>query len=336
MPMTADITKAVAILKEGGLVAFPTETVYGLGADARSETAVRKIFAAKERPYNHPLIVHLASPEMITDWARDIPESAWLLAKNFWPGPLTLILKKQPHVLDVITGGQDTIGLRIPRHPIAQALLSGFAGGVAAPSANKFTHVSPTTAQAVEEELGKDIDLILEGGACEVGLESTILDLSGDKPMLLRPGMISVQELTQALQQTIMVPLKSQTETRAPGMHDLHYAPMTTTILLSSDEVSSWVTQHLHEKQTAAVLVRAYDFEKLSNYTNEQTHLIKMPDDAKAYAHDLYHQLRSADHQEHSVIIITDIPTYPEWDAIRDRILKATAVRHYDNYQNQI
>jgi len=154
---TPKISIAAQLLKAGKLVAIPTETVYGLGADASNANAVRQIFRAKNRPYDHPLIVHVAHVSQLSDWARDIPDHALKLAKVFWPGPLTLILKKQPHVLDIVTGGQDTVGLRIPRHPIAQAVLQAFGGGVAAPSANQFTHISPTTAEAVREELGDQV-----------------------------------------------------------------------------------------------------------------------------------------------------------------------------------
>src|SRR5579862_1987792 len=176
MIMTEDeIRKAAEILHRGGLVAFPTETVYGLGADAANPSAIANVFSVKERPSDHPLIVHLAKLDELEYWAKDIPPAALTLAKAFWPGPLTLVLKKQAWVLDTLTAGQDTIALRIPKHPIAQALLLAFGGGIAAPSANKFTHVSPTTASAVQDELHDQVDLILDGGECDIGLESTIV-----------------------------------------------------------------------------------------------------------------------------------------------------------------
>lgn len=231
------IDQAVTLLRQGGLVAIPTETVYGLGADATNEAAVRKIFQVKERPYDHPLIVHLAHIEQLKDWALDISPAAMKLAQAFWPGPLTIIFKKQPHVLNVVTGNQDTVALRIPRHPIAQAVLHAFGGGIAAPSANKFTHISPTTASAVQEELGGEVELILDGGACEVGLESTIIDMSGVKPNILRPGMISAEAIFEIINKPINIS-QQQTTLRAPGMHHLHYAPRTKTELISTKKIS--------------------------------------------------------------------------------------------------
>ena len=181
-----DIDRAVAVLHAGGLVAFPTETVYGLGADAANTTAVQKIFAAKGRPHDHPLIVHIAEAAQLAAWARDIPQSAHLLARCFWPGPLTLVLKRAHGVSDFVTGGQDTIALRAPSHPVARTLLARFGGGVAAPSANRYGRVSATTAEHVRRELGDTIDCVLDGGATEVGIESTIVDLSGAQPSVLR------------------------------------------------------------------------------------------------------------------------------------------------------
>src|SRR4249919_832993 len=191
----SEIARAAAILRAGGLVAFPTETVYGLGADASSPAALGRMFAAKGRPSDHPVIVHLQAGEDLTHWARNIPVVAQQLADHFWPGPLTLVLRRAAGVLDAVTGGQETVGLRTPSHPIAQRLLKAFGGGIAAPSANRFGRVSPTTAQHVRDELGDALDLILDGGPCEVGIESTIVDLSTGTPVLLRPGRIGVAEI---------------------------------------------------------------------------------------------------------------------------------------------
>jgi len=198
------LARAVALLRAGELVALPTETVYGLGADAANPAAVAKIFAAKGRPADHPLIVHLPGSAWLDRWAADIPQAAWDLAEMFWPGPLTLILKKQPWVPEAVTGGQDTVGLRVPGHPLALELLKAFAdagtpGGIAAPSANRFGRVSPTRAAHVAEELGGQVPLILDGGPCQVGIESTILDLSRGQPELLRPGYFSPQRLAEVL-----------------------------------------------------------------------------------------------------------------------------------------
>ena len=235
-----DIPRAVALLRQGELVALPTETVYGLGADALNPAAVAKIFAAKGRPSDHPLIVHLADAEQIVDWARDIPREAIALARAFWPGPLTLILKKEEGVPDIVTGGQDTVGLRVPNHPVALELLRAFGGGVAAPSANRFGRISPTTAEHVRQELGERVPLILEGGACQVGLESTILDLSRDVPVILRPGAIGVDDIARVIGRRPRLRGEEQQPDAAPrvsGALAAHYAPRTPLELVASAEL---------------------------------------------------------------------------------------------------
>lgn len=324
MNLKVDSNKAVDILRSGGLVAFPTETVYGLGADASNEAAIRKIFAAKERPYDHPLIVHLANFEQIGEWAQDVPPVAKKLAEAFWPGPLTLILNRQPHVLDIITGGQSTIGLRIPRHPIAQALLSAFGGGVAAPSANKFTHISPTTAAAVEEELGGRVDLILDGGDCEVGLESTILDLSRAEPVILRPGMISAEQITQVIGRPVRLKEQVEIQTRAPGMHHLHYAPVTQTIMLDDYAIPEYIEGLALDQYPIAVVTHSH----VSVPVKSAIKYITLSNQPSAYAHDIYHVLRELDHLALRSILIESVPMSVEWDAIRDRLTKAAATRH--------
>ncbi|HEX2549243.1 MAG TPA: L-threonylcarbamoyladenylate synthase, partial [Gammaproteobacteria bacterium] len=193
------IQNGVKILKQGGLVAFPTETVYGLGGDAKNPLAIQKIFQAKNRPKNHPLIVHIGTIAEIATWAVDVSPFAWRLAEAFWPGPLTLILRSAQDVCLDVTGGQNTVGLRMPNHPLALELLQAFGGGVAAPSANRFQSISPTTKVAVLEELGDRVDLIIEGGHCEVGVESTIVDCSSDVPAILRPGMITSEDIARVL-----------------------------------------------------------------------------------------------------------------------------------------
>ena len=199
--MSEDIDRAVAVLRAGGLVAFPTETVYGLGADASNPEAVKKIYAAKGRPRDHPLIVHVADSAQVKEWAREVPDAAERLAQRYWPGPLTLILKRAAHVSDLVTGGQDTVALRVPSHPIARAMLQEFGSGVAAPSANRYGRVSATTAQHVRSEFGDVVECVLDGGASDVGIESTIVDLSGMQPALLRPGSITLQQLEETLGQ---------------------------------------------------------------------------------------------------------------------------------------
>jgi tRNA threonylcarbamoyl adenosine modification protein (Sua5/YciO/YrdC/YwlC family) len=198
--LLAQIEAAAAILRQGGVVAFPTETVYGLGADASNPDAVRRIFQIKGRPADHPLIVHLSDKSQLGHWAREVPEAARLLAEHFWPGPLTLILSRNKHVSDAVTGGQDTVGLRVPGHPVALALLRamGPAAALAAPSANRYGRISPTTAAHVREELGDSVDMILDGGPCEVGLESTIVSFTGDTATVLRPGGIPLERTARA------------------------------------------------------------------------------------------------------------------------------------------
>ncbi|MGA7985694.1 MAG: L-threonylcarbamoyladenylate synthase, partial [Burkholderiales bacterium] len=197
--MNDELRRAAEILRAGGLVAFPTETVYGLGADASSEAALNRLYALKRRPADHPVIVHFASAEDAFTWAREVPEAARRLAARFWPGPLTLILRRAQHAGDFVTGGQDTIGLRVPSHPVAHALLREFGGAIAAPSANRFGRVSPTRAEHVRADLGRDVELVLDGGDSEVGIESTIVDLSRGRAVLLRPGAISAAALEAAL-----------------------------------------------------------------------------------------------------------------------------------------
>lgn len=317
---TPIITKAVSVLRAGGLVAFPTETVYGLGGDASNPIAIQRIFTAKERPSDHPLIVHIANTRMLSHWAADIPDAAEKLAEAFWPGPLTLILKKQPHVIDKITGGQSTIGVRVPRHPMALALLEAFGGGIAAPSANRFTHISPTTAAAVREELGNKVELILEGGACEVGLESTIVDMTSGQPRILRPGMITAHAISEVLNISVLS-TDVLTLIRAPGRHHLHYAPETMAELIASEKILSAVTGLTTKQLPAAVMIHS----DINLPIIEGIRWIKMAPDAIHYAHDLYHMLRSLDQQAFKCILIEAVPDEEAWHAIRDRLSKATA-----------
>ncbi|MBV9575463.1 MAG: threonylcarbamoyl-AMP synthase [Gammaproteobacteria bacterium] len=317
---SSQLQQAVKILKQGGLVAFPTETVYGLGADACQEEAITKIFEAKKRPFDHPLIVHIADVSQLSAWAQEVPEMAFKLAQAFWPGPLTLILKKKPTVLSSLTAGQETVGLRIPAHPVAQALLQAFGGGIAAPSANQFTHVSPTTAQAVVEELGDRVDLILEGGTCEVGVESTILDLSRHQPIILRPGMITASALETALNMPILAAEQAETSVRAPGRHHLHYAPRTKTILIKTENITAFLATLTAEDYPIALL----SYHSFNVALTHPIHYVKMPSDALSFAHQLYHQLRLLDHQQFKSIVIENVPHGEEWTAIRDRLRKAS------------
>ncbi len=305
--VNARVQHAADILRSGGLVAFPTETVYGLGADARNEAAVRRIFALKGRPADHPVIVHLASAELLDSWAVNVPDVAYALAEAFWPGPLTLILERQAWVSDVVTGGQETVGLRVPSHPVALSLLGRFGGGVAAPSANRFGHVSPTTAAHVRAEFG-DVVPVLDGGPCTVGLESTILDLSGRAPKVLRPGAISAAQLEAALRKPLTTPTPDDVAPRVPGGLSSHYAPHTPTFLLESAVSVSHATD--------AVLARR-------SQAAEAVRWLTLPDDPDGFGRALYAALRELDVPEYARILIEAVPETAPWAAVRDRLGRA-------------
>jgi len=234
MDETPGIARAVELLRAGGLVAFPTETVYGLGADASNPAAVARIFAAKGRPANHPLIVHLAAADALDEWAAEVPPLALVFAEACWPGPLTMILRRSARVPDAVTGGLETVGLRVPAHPMALELLRAFGGGIAAPSANPFGSVSPTTAQHVRDGLGDRVDLVLDGGPCDVGVESTIVDLTGDVPAILRPGGLPRERLEAIA--GMPIPVRHGGDVRAPGTLDSHYAPDARLLLVRPGE----------------------------------------------------------------------------------------------------
>ncbi len=326
----AAIDQAVDLLRQGRLVAFPTETVYGLGADASNPDAVLRIFLAKGRPVDHPLIVHIPNVASLDAWALSVPESAQQLAAHFWPGPLALILKKRPKVPLEVTGGQDTVGLRIPDHPIALRLLQAFGGGIAAPSANRFCRISPTHARHVQEELGDAVDMILDGGACQVGVESTIVDLSGSQPKLLRPGHITRDQIEAVLQtQLLLTPQVAQADAmqiRAPGMMAIHYAPITPALLCSATSLAAIIADLIKQGKKIGLLTCHTD---LSN----DSHLgavIRMPAQADAYARVLYSSLRELDSLHLDLILVEQPPQTELWRAINDRLTKATGV--YSNF----
>ncbi|MBS3936707.1 MAG: threonylcarbamoyl-AMP synthase, partial [Sulfuritalea sp.] len=256
-----EVLRAAELLRAGELVAFPTETVYGLGADARNPAAVAKIFAVKGRPADHPLIVHIPDAAHLDRWARDISAAARAVAAKFWPGPLTLILKRHPDVPDCVTGGQDTIGLRVPNHPVALALLKAFAeqgsGGIAAPSANKFGRISPTTAQHVRDDLGEGgesgVALVLDGGPCPVGIESTILAMSDERTTVLRPGMLSGFDIGLFLGR-MPAEAVNASSVKTPGSHLAHYAPRTPLLLVPDDTVAIALRTSIGKKERVAVL----------------------------------------------------------------------------------
>lgn len=299
------------MLRGGGLVAFPTETVYGLGADAGSAQAVSKLYNVKGRPVEHPVIVHFASADEAFRWAREVPDGARALAKRFWPGPLTLILKRSALAQDFVTGGQDNVGLRVPSHPVAHELLAAFGKGVAAPSANRFGHVSPTTAAHVREDLGKDVDLVLEGGPSEVGIESTIVDFSSGSPVLLRPGRIAKAELEEVLKSNVED--RRGESPRHSGGLERHYAPRTPARLVPTHELDKEIAK-LGDK--LAVLAFSRPDERVDYW-------LRMPREARAYAQRLYAALRELDSAGCQAILIESPPDAPEWAAVLDRLRRA-------------
>ncbi len=313
-----EIKRAVELLRAGELVAFPTETVYGLGADARNPQAVAKIFAAKGRPADHPLIVHIPDAAHLDHWARDIPEAARVLAKAFWPGPLTLILKRQPDVPDEVTGGQDTVGLRVPNHPLALELLRAFGDGIAAPSANRFGRISPTTAAHVREDLGTAVSLILDGGPCAVGIESAIVDMSGPRNIILRPGMLSAVEIGHVLGRVPDV-AGDQLTPRAPGTLEAHYAPRTLLLVMPNDSLPIVLRNAIVAKEHVAVLATFP-----APFTHPLIDWQVAPADPAGFAHDLYANLRKLDSIGCARIFVEQ-PVGQSWQAIADRLKRAAA-----------
>ncbi|MGB6386522.1 MAG: L-threonylcarbamoyladenylate synthase [Terriglobales bacterium] len=314
MPPTVDpgeIKHAAQLLRAGRLVAFPTETVYGLGANALDAEAVARIYAVKRRPATSPLIVHVASIEMAQSLVAIWPEIADRLARQFWPGPLTLVLEKQPAIPAIVTASLPTVGLRMPAHPIALALIRAAGVPLAAPSANRFTQLSPTIADHVRTSLGAEVDHILDGGPCSIGIESTVLSLTdcgltGKRPILLRPGGISRAELEE-----VVGPVASAQEVQAgshpaPGMHPRHYSPRTTLFLTTNgklpEEGKGIYLQHEHQPSR----------------TNIEIH--QMPQSATDYAAALYDVLHQADAGNYTWIAVDLPPSSPEWEAIHDRL----------------
>jgi L-threonylcarbamoyladenylate synthase len=311
--VSPEVRRAAEALQRGGLVGFPTETVYGLGADASSRKAVARLYAAKRRPVDHPVIVHFADAKQAFEWAREVPEGAHKLAEKFWPGPLTLVLKRSGKAGDFVTGGQDTIGVRVPAHPVAQELLKAFGGGIAAPSANRFGQVSATTAAHVREDLGKDVELVLDGGPSEVGIESTIVDLSGEGAVLLRPGRISRLALEQVL--GTLVQEKRADSPRHAGGLERHYAPKTPARLVPPHELDREIAR-LRDK--VAVLAFSRPDERVDYW-------LRMPREPLGYAQRLYAALRELDGAGCESILIEAPPETPEWAGVRDRLVRATS-----------
>lgn len=314
------LNESVALLRAGELVAFPTETVYGLGADANNPLAIQKVFQAKGRPADHPVIVHIAEAKQIANWARDIPESAWILAKNFWPGPLTFILYKQPHVSPLITGNQETIGIRVPNHPLTLELLRQFGSGIVGPSANKYGRVSPTTAMHVTTDFGNEVAAVVDGGACQVGIESTIIDLTAAKPRIMRVGAISAAEIANVLGYEIAVNTKTTT-LRTPGSHAAHYAPRTPAHLIHSAELPFKIDELQNSSRSYAVL----SFNVKPANLNADIYWLQTSQNPSEYAHDLYANLRLLDQLHKDALLIEAPPQQDSWLAVIDRLTRATS-----------
>lgn len=308
------LEEAAACLRRDGVVAFPTETVYGLGALATHEVAVRRVFAIKGRPVDHPLIVHLGEADWLEDWAREAPDAAWALARAFWPGPLTLVLRRQSHVLDAVTGGQDSVALRVPDHPIALALIHA-AGALVAPSANRFGRVSPTTALHVLADLGQQVDLILDGGPCRVGVESTIVALLDDTPVLLRPGAIAADRLESFLGRPLA---RGRPAVRASGSLLAHYAPATPLELLPAEDLWQRVAELQRQALRPAVLAMTPPPAMPAG-----VHVVILPAEPERYAHALYATLRALDASGCDRILVEAPPATSAWEAVRDRLMRA-------------
>ena len=334
--MTQDYSRAVQLLQAGELVAFPTETVYGLGADAANPEAVAKIFAAKGRPADHPLIVHLPGAAHLDRWARDIPAVAWELAEAFWPGPLTLILKRAPEVPYAVTGGQETVGVRVPAHPIALDLLRAYAQagggrnglcGIAAPSANRFGRISPTDAAHVHEELGDAVALVLDGGPCLVGIESTIIDLSRDDgdggilvPRLLRPGHITPEQIEDVIGVLPELPEAQQggNTPRVSGSLDAHYAPLTPMRVVATAQLPEALRSFKENGKCFGLLAHTRQPGLVPLHALRQ-----LPDEPEGYARGLYAALRELDQAGNDLIVVEDISGEPGWAAVADRLRRA-------------
>lgn len=311
-----ELAAAVQALRDGELVAFPTETVYGLGAHAGHPAALRRVFELKGRPTTHPLIVHIDSVRYLSRWAREVPESAARLAERFWPGPLTLVLPRAENVHRLVSGGQDTVAVRVPAHPMAQQLLTAFGGGIAAPSANRYGRVSPTRAEHVREEFGAEVRVVLDGGDCKLGLESTIVACLDGKVQLLRPGGVTLSQLEQVVGEVVTD--TTAPSPRVPGSSGAHYAPSTPLSVVAGDELEELVASLTEGGLRVGVLaqhppMRAY---RLTTWINGGAR-------PENYAHDLYAHLRTLDKAGCARILVQQVPADERWDAAYDRLQRA-------------
>ncbi|MFH8394387.1 L-threonylcarbamoyladenylate synthase [Streptomyces sp. NPDC018036] len=316
-----DIDRAAGVLRAGGLVALPTETVYGLGANAEDPVAVARIFQVKGRPPSHPLIVHIAAADQLDDWVEEVPATARLLAERFWPGPLTLVLRRGRRVPLEATGGLETVAVRVPDHPVALALLSAFGGGVTAPSANRFGSVSPTTAGHVRAELGDAVDFVLDGGSCQVGVESTIVDVTGGMPSILRPGGVTREDLEAVLGHPVAVP--STSGVRVPGQHPSHYAPRARVVLVEPEKVVA----EAESAQEAGYQVGVFLPPCFADAAVKAHAVVALPGSLDAYAQGLYGFLRELD-QQGCDLIVASLPVEEGLGlAVANRLRRAAGPR---------
>jgi len=316
MATDADLSRAVGTLRRGGLVAFPTETVYGLGADADNAAALARLYAVKGRPGEHPVIVHVGAPAQLAEWAADVPVAARRLGEALWPGPLTLVVRRAARVLDGVTGGGDTVGVRVPDQPVALALLRAFDGGIAAPSANRFGHVSPTTAGDVRDDLGDDVEIVLDDGPCPVGVESTIVDCTGDELVILRPGGVTRERVEEVSGRAAGVP--GDGVTRAPGTLKSHYAPETTVLVVDRDDLVPRATALLAAGQRVAVLAPV----PVPPLPPDVV-VLDGPADSDEYARVLYGRLREVDRRGVDVLLAVPPPDAGVGVAVGDRLRRA-------------
>lgn len=323
-PTPESISHAVSVLRRSGLVAFPTETVYGLGADATDDVAVRRIFEVKGRPSDHPLIVHLADASQLAQWVIEVGSRAQVLADAFWPGPLTLLMERSSSVSSIVTGGRSTVGLRVPDHPVALELLQSFGGAVAAPSANRFGRVSPTSAEHVSADLGDSVDVILDGGPCRVGVESTIVDLTGDRPTVLRVGGIPIDRLEEVLGEEVTVVVAAEPAdggARAPGMLEAHYAPSAKVVLAAEHDLTDVLLKELRLAEGPVGVLAPSTQAVLPDGVIE----LEPAGGSDEYAAVLYSRLRQADRLGLEVLVCIPPPRVGLGLAVVDRLRRAAA-----------
>jgi L-threonylcarbamoyladenylate synthase len=320
----AAVADAARVLRKGGLVAFPTETVYGLGADARNPDALRRLYAVKARPASHPVIVHLAAgpshQELLAPWAAEVPAAALALAAACWPGPLTLVVPRSGSVPTEVTGGRDTVGLRVPDQPVAQQLLARFGGGVAAPSANRFGRVSPTTAEHVRADLGADVDRVLDGGPCRVGVESTVVDCSDGPPVILRLGGVTRERVEAVVGRP--VPVCDDGRRPAPGTLAAHYAPDAQVRLVTEAEAATRAEELLRDGLAVGLLATSPPADLPAGLA-----VLPAPADVDGLARDLYRLLRDADARGLDVLLAVAPPPVGLGAAVADRLARAAHPR---------